>query len=103
MPNTTIRDLSPGAAIQDGDLFISRQGADTIDVSVTGLQLKEYSGSSNVSTIPQNAHGFSVSDLVYLNSGTYTLAQADDVVSAEVVGMVSAVTDVNTFSPTTRT
>jgi len=58
-------------------------------------------GSSNVSSITQNAHGFSVSDLVYLNSGTYTLAQADDVVSAEVVGMVSGVTDVNTFSLTT--
>lgn len=39
---TTIRDLSSGVAITDVDLFVSRQGADTVDVSVTGEQIKEY-------------------------------------------------------------
>jgi len=42
MPNITIRDLPSGSAVQDGDLFISRQGADTSDVSVTAQQLKSY-------------------------------------------------------------
>lgn len=42
MPNTTIRDLSLGIAISNGDLFISRQGADVVDKSVTGTQLKAY-------------------------------------------------------------
>lgn len=46
MPDTTIRDLASGAAIQDGDLFISRQGADTSDVSVTALQIKAYAGAA---------------------------------------------------------
>lgn len=103
MPDTTIRDLAAGSAIADGDLFISRQGADTTDKSVTALQLKTYAGggASSVSTITQAAHGFSVGDLVYLNGATYTLALADDVMSAEVVGIVSAVADVNNFSLTT--
>lgn len=48
-------------------------------------------------SITQVAHGFSVGDLLYLSGGTYVLAMADDVVSAEVVGMVSAVTDADTF------
>lgn len=47
MPDTTIRDLSAGAAVQDGDLFISRQGTDTSDVSVTGLQIKTYVGATS--------------------------------------------------------
>lgn len=45
MPDTTIRDLSSGAAVQDGDLFISRQSSDTTDVSVTSQQISTYSQS----------------------------------------------------------
>lgn len=65
MTNTTIRDLSSGAAIQDGDLFIARQGADTVDVSVTGSQLKTYVGSSggtvtDVSIVTANGFAGSV-------------------------------------------
>lgn len=42
MVDTTLRTLTPGTAVSDGDLFISRQGADTEDKSVTGTQLKTY-------------------------------------------------------------
>ena len=43
MADTTLRTLAPGVAISNGDLFISRQGADTSDKSVTGTQLKAFS------------------------------------------------------------
>jgi len=59
------------------------------------------SGVALESTITQAAHGFSVGQLVYLVGATYTLALADDAVSAEVVGIVSAVADANTFTLTT--
>jgi hypothetical protein len=45
MADTTIRLLASGAAVADSDLFITRQGADTVDKSVTGSQLKAYMGS----------------------------------------------------------
>jgi hypothetical protein len=42
MADTTLPLLSAGSAIADGDLFITRQGADTSDKKVTGTQLKTY-------------------------------------------------------------
>src|ERR1039458_3599301 len=42
MTNVTLRTLGVGAAPADGDLFLTRQGADTVDKSVTGLQLKTF-------------------------------------------------------------
>lgn len=42
--NTTIPLLSAGSAISAGDLFITRQGADTSDKKVTGTQLKTFMG-----------------------------------------------------------
>jgi hypothetical protein len=49
--------------------------------------------------ITQTAHGLSVGDWVRLDgSGDYILAQADSEANAEVVGMVIAVADVNTFT-----
>lgn len=57
--------------------------------------------SANTSTITQAAHGFAVADVVYLNGTTYTKAIASAVITAEAVGVVSTVTDANTFSLTT--
>ncbi len=51
--------------------------------------------------ITQNSHGFSVGEALYLNSTVYTLAMADNTVTAEVVGVCSAVIDANTFALTT--
>lgn len=45
------------------------------------------SGDSVKRTIT-TANGFNVGDAVYLNGSTYTLAQADDIATAEVVGVV---------------
>lgn len=58
--------------------------------------------SANVSTpIAQTAHGFSVGNILYLNGTTYALAEANSTVTAEVVGIVSQVIDVNDFVLTT--
>jgi hypothetical protein len=46
--DTTIRLLTAGSAVSDGDLFVSRQGADTVDKSVTALQIKNYTSAESV-------------------------------------------------------
>lgn len=38
----TARTLGAGIAIANGDLFLTRQGSDTVDTTVTGTQLKNY-------------------------------------------------------------
>lgn len=65
------------------------------------MVFKNNSG-NNLSTtlvlyVTQSSHGFSVGNALYLVGTTYTLAMADDVVSAEVVGIVSTVLDTNNF------
>ena len=94
MANTTLRLLSSGAAISAGDLFLTRQGVDTSDRSITASQIKEY---INSLIITQTAHGFAVGDVLYLNGTIYTKAIASSVVTAEAVGIVSSITDANTF------
>lgn len=56
------------------------------------------SGTSFTVEIPQASHGFSVGDLLYLNSSTYTKAVATSAAAAEVVGIVSAIAGVNDFT-----
>lgn len=67
MPDTTIRLLAPGNAIQDGDLFISRQGADTVDKAVSGSQLKAYlsASTSALTFTPVLGPTYSAGKLVY--------------------------------------
>lgn len=55
-------------------------------------------GTSLTKAIAQVAHGFAVGDLVYLVSTTYTKAIATSAAAAEVVGIVSAVADVDNFT-----
>jgi len=54
------------------------------------------SGTSVVKAITQNSHGFAVGDVLKFAGGVYAKAQADSAANAEVVGIVSAVTE-NTF------
>ena len=56
------------------------------------------SGTTITRSVTQSSHGFSVGDVLYLNGSTYTKAKADAVATAEVVGIVSAVANSNTFS-----
>ena len=44
MVDVTLPELDPAAAISDADLVIVRQGADTVDLKGTALQLKTYIG-----------------------------------------------------------
>jgi hypothetical protein len=61
-------------------------------------------GSTSSFSVTQTAHGFVVGD-VLRNAGTantYAKAQADSAAHAEIVGIVTVVTDANTFSVTTQ-
>jgi parallel beta-helix repeat protein len=61
-------------------------------------------GSTSSFDVTQTAHGFVVGD-VLRNAGTantYAKAQADSAAHAEIVGIVTVVTDANTFSVTTQ-
>jgi len=51
-------------------------------------------------TITQAAHSLVVGNVVYLNGGSYTLAIASSQAAAEVIGIVTAVANVNTFTLT---
>ncbi len=48
-------------------------------------------------SVNQNAHGFAVGDLLYLVSTTWTKAIASSAAAAEVLGIVTTVTDANNF------
>jgi len=59
-------------------------------------------GTALVDNIHQVAHGFSVQQLVYLSAAsTFSLAKADTAAHAEVVGIVTTVTDADNFKLTT--
>lgn len=60
------------------------------------------SGTSSSRSITQAAHGLAVGNAVYLNGTTYTKAIATSSAAAEAVGVVSVVTDANTFTLVTH-
>lgn len=55
---------------------------------------------STSKSITQASHGFAVGDVLKYSGSVYAKAQADSTSNAEVVGIVSAVADVNTFTLT---
>lgn len=55
------------------------------------------SGEALEKSITQSSHGFTVGQVLKFTAGLYALAEADTAANAEVVGIVAAVTDVNTF------
>jgi len=59
------------------------------------------SGEAVEKEITQNSHGFSVGNVLYLNGATYALADSDADATSDVIGIVSAVADTNTFTLTT--
>ena len=59
------------------------------------------SGSNLSDNISQTSHGFSVGNVLYYNGSAYALAEANSVITAEVVGIVTNVIDVNDFALTT--
>ncbi len=63
----------------------------------TGATGASGAGGSSSYTITQTTHGFAVQDIVRFNGTIYVKAQADSAANAEVVGIVSAVTNANVF------
>lgn len=61
------------------------------------------SGEATIFTVNQTAHGLAVGDIVRSNgtAGQFTKAQADSAANAEVVGIVTVVTDANNYTVTT--
>ena len=60
-------------------------------------------GAALKSTIEQTAHGFNTADIgcaLYLNGGVYAKAKADAANTAEVVGFLDSLVDLNTFTVT---
>lgn len=58
----TLPTLTGGGAVQDDDLFLTRQGADTEDKKVTGTQINQYVTPGNDSEIIFNSGGVLGSD-----------------------------------------
>lgn len=91
-----------------GDLYIQANGANSNLYQKQGttwaLINSSGGGTGNSVVIPnvtQTAHGFSVGSVIYFTGTQYALAKADSATTAEAVGIVSTVTDANTFSFTT--
>lgn len=84
---TNIKTVNGNSLLGSGDLVISSGSSDAVVVSVA-----------------QTGHGFAVGDVIRMTTtaNTYTKAQADSAANAEVVGIVSTVTDANNFIYTTH-
>lgn len=86
---------SAGAA--DAGKIPALDAAGLIDSSMLPIPA---SGDALTYDVAQTGHGFSVGDQIYFDGTDYVLAQADDAATAEVVGTVSAVADVDNFTVT---
>ena len=97
-----------GADTAAGDLFLLADisaAAGSQDKTITRDELKAAlgvtSGGSGMSqTITQTAHALVVGDVVRYSGTAYVKALADTAINAEVVGIVTKVTDANTFTLT---
>jgi len=93
----------------DGDINLTPDGtgevmlkADPVDdLAAATKQYVDNSSSPSdrlILNVPQVAHGFVGGEWVYNNAGVYTAAIATSAAAAEVVGVVSAVADVDNFT-----
>jgi len=89
------------------DVFINDQTLANNDVLKFDATLQRWvngvgggggTGIANEETIEQEEHGFGVGDVIYYNGTEYELALADDVVTAEAIGIVSEVADADAFT-----
>ena len=107
--SNTSRLTLPKAAKATLDALTRKQGtlvyaSDTNKVySDDGSLLNELGAGGISTTITQAAHGFTASDLgavLYLSGSTYTKARSDAANTAEAVGMIGAILNVNQFTLT---
>lgn len=68
-------------------------------VSPLGIATKQYVDDSGATQyeVNQNNHNFAFGEVIYNNAGTYTSAQADAAATANPVGVVSEVIDIDNF------
>lgn len=95
-----------GLAASKQDTLVSGTNIKTVNgATILGAGDLVVGGASGTTTsVAQTAHGFVVGDVIR-NAGTantYAKAQADSAANAEVVGIVSVVTDANNFIFTTE-
>jgi hypothetical protein len=104
--NVTLSGNTSGAlaAISSGTLTLAGGANITLSQAGNAVTISGAGGitsDTDVTSITQTAHGLAVGDWVRLNSTNYVKAQANNETNAEVVGVVSAVADANTFTLTT--
>lgn len=92
-PGTKFSQFNFGGQPVAGDLAAGlRNGRDTLfDIAGSGPP------STLTLTVNQIGHGFLAGNVLRLNGAVYVLAQANNAVNAEVVGIVSSVIDANDF------
>lgn len=101
------------STMTDGQIIIGSTGATPVAASLTagtGITITPGAGSITIAAsgsgtaitkaINQTGHGFAVQDVVYYTGSAYAKAKADAAATAEVVGIVSTVTDANNFTMT---
>jgi hypothetical protein len=82
-------------------VFIARTATEGYFFNWRGLEQPFGGGGAGASKeISQSGHGLTVGNVVRFNGTNYVKAQADSATNAEVVGIVSDVADVNTFTVT---
>lgn len=93
-PGVKFSQFVNGGAAKAGDRAAGlRNGNNTL------FDISAFNGAVLSRQITQAAHGFTVGEIITFNPGTllYVLAQADNAADAEVIGIVTAIIDVNNF------
>lgn len=105
LAQSTFDSLSQGIALLSGSLVSLQQALLNLSGSLATMTYTPYSGtgssSSSTKSITQASHGFSVGNWLYFNGTQYALADNDLTTTSDVVGVVTQVTNANTFTITT--
>ena len=88
-PTNYTPDSTIAEADNDDDLSAHLKGIDDLlgDINATHLE----------QTVTQAGHGFSINQVIRLNSGAWALAQANNAANAEAIGVVNDVINTNEF------
>jgi hypothetical protein len=81
-----------GGVPQAGDQAVGLRNGQNYRFDISSI-----GGFSISKEFTQVAHGFSIGEILRLNGAVFVLAQADMAANADVVGIVSAVTDADNF------
>ena len=97
---TKLDTIEASADVTDTANVVSALTAGTnVTIGGDGTISSTAAGTDITKVESQSSHGFAVGELLYDNAGTWTKAQADNPITAEVVGIVTAV-DTNDFDLT---